>query len=134
MCKCGLTLQQSSAVLYWALVRAEKTSLNICSYYLSLAKAKQRFRADGILFPHLHKALSLYTTIFSNFFNLNFDRPGRLNGSPLRYFLFFNRQHLGDLKWWITMNFFNRSDLTQRSPLRYFYFLINRIWAIWNDE
>ena len=42
-----------------AFVRAGQTSLNIGSYYLSLAKAKQRFRAEGILMPHQHKALSL---------------------------------------------------------------------------
>ena len=36
-----------------AVVRAGQISLNISSYYLSLAKAKQRFRADGILMPHL---------------------------------------------------------------------------------
>jgi len=36
-----------------AFVRAGQTSLNISSYYLSLAKAKQRFRAEGILMPHL---------------------------------------------------------------------------------
>ena len=36
-----------------AFVRAGKTSLNICSYYLSLSKAGQWFRADGILMPHL---------------------------------------------------------------------------------
>ena len=40
MCKCGLTLQQSSAVRYWAAVRAGKTSLNICSYYLSLSTSQ----------------------------------------------------------------------------------------------
>jgi len=28
-----------------AFVRAGQTSLNICSYYLSLSKAKRRFRA-----------------------------------------------------------------------------------------
>ena len=36
-----------------AFVRAGKASLNISSYYLSLSKAKQRFRAEGILMPHL---------------------------------------------------------------------------------
>jgi len=36
-----------------AFVRAGKTSLNIISYYLTLSKAKQRRRADGILMPHL---------------------------------------------------------------------------------
>ena len=40
-----------------AFVRAGQTSLSISSYYLTLSKAKQRFRADGILMPHLHKAL-----------------------------------------------------------------------------
>jgi len=40
-----------------AFVRAGQTSLSISSYYLTLTKAKQRFRADGILMPHLHKAL-----------------------------------------------------------------------------
>ena len=29
-----------------AFVRAGQTSLNICSYYLTLSKAKQRFRAE----------------------------------------------------------------------------------------
>jgi len=43
-----------------AFVRAGKTSPSICSYYLSLSKAGQRLRAEGILMPHLHKALSLY--------------------------------------------------------------------------
>ena len=42
-----------------AFVRAGQTSPNISSYYLSLSKAGQRLRADGILMPHLHKALSL---------------------------------------------------------------------------
>jgi len=32
-----------------AVVRAGKASLNISSYYLTLSKAKQRFRAEGIL-------------------------------------------------------------------------------------
>jgi len=36
-----------------AFVRAGKASLSISSYYLSLSKAKQRFRAEGILMPHL---------------------------------------------------------------------------------
>ena len=45
-----------------ALVRARPTSPNIGSKYLSLAKAGQRFRADGILMPHLHKALTLVAT------------------------------------------------------------------------
>ena len=36
-----------------AFVRAVKTSLNISTYYLTLSKAKQRFRAEGILMPHL---------------------------------------------------------------------------------
>jgi len=36
-----------------ALVRAGKASLNISSYYLTLSKAKQGFRAEGILMPHL---------------------------------------------------------------------------------
>jgi len=33
--------------------RAGQTSLNISSYHLTLSKAKQRFRAEGILMPHL---------------------------------------------------------------------------------
>ena len=36
-----------------AFVRAGQTSLSISSYYLSLSKAKQRLRAEGILMPHL---------------------------------------------------------------------------------
>jgi hypothetical protein len=36
-----------------AVVRAGQTSLSISSDYLSLSKAKQRLRADGILMPHL---------------------------------------------------------------------------------
>ena len=36
-----------------AFVRAGQTSLNVSSYYLTLSKAKQRFRADGMLMPHL---------------------------------------------------------------------------------
>ncbi|MDZ4809071.1 MAG: hypothetical protein SGI96_12515 [Bacteroidota bacterium] len=36
-----------------AFVRAGQTSLNISSYYLTLSKAMQRFRADGMLMPHL---------------------------------------------------------------------------------
>ena len=36
-----------------AVVRAGQTSLNISSYYLTLSKAKQRLRAEGILMPHL---------------------------------------------------------------------------------
>jgi len=42
-----------------ALVRARPTSPNIGSKHLTLSKAGQRFRAEGILMPHLHKALSL---------------------------------------------------------------------------
>ena len=42
-----------------AVVRAGQTSPNISSYYLTLSKAKRRLRAEGILMPHLHKALSL---------------------------------------------------------------------------
>ena len=42
-----------------AFVRAGQTSPNIGSLYLTLSKAGQRFRAEGILMPHLHKALSL---------------------------------------------------------------------------
>jgi len=42
-----------------AFVRAGQTSLNISSYHLSLSKAGRRLRAEGILMPHLHKALSL---------------------------------------------------------------------------
>ena len=42
-----------------AFVWAGQTSLNISSYYLSLSKAKRRLRADGMLMPHLHKALTL---------------------------------------------------------------------------
>jgi len=34
------------------------TSPNIGSKYLTLSKAGQRVRAEGILMPHLHKALS----------------------------------------------------------------------------
>jgi len=36
-----------------AFVRAGKASLSISSYYLTLSKAMQRFRAEGILMPHL---------------------------------------------------------------------------------
>ena len=36
-----------------AFVRAGQTSPNIGFYYLSLSKAGQRLRADGILMPHL---------------------------------------------------------------------------------
>jgi len=36
-----------------AFVRAGKASLSISCYYLTLSKAKRRFRADGILMPHL---------------------------------------------------------------------------------
>ena len=42
-----------------AFVRAGQTSPNIGSKHLSLSKAKQRLRAEGILMPHLHKALTL---------------------------------------------------------------------------
>ena len=42
-----------------AFVRAGQTSPNIGSKYLSLSKAGLWFRAEGILMPHLHKALSL---------------------------------------------------------------------------
>ena len=42
-----------------AFVRAWPISPNIGSKYLSLSKTGQRLRADGILMPHLHKALSL---------------------------------------------------------------------------
>ena len=49
-----------------AFVRAGQTSLNISSKHLSLAKAEQRLRAEGILMPHLHKALSLYDILFNH--------------------------------------------------------------------
>jgi len=52
-----------------ALVRAGQTSPYIGSKHLSLSKAGQRFRADGILIPHLHKALPLYVTLVENFGN-----------------------------------------------------------------
>ena len=52
-----------------AFVRAEQTSPNISSLHLSLSKAKQRLRAEGILMPHLHKALSLYDTFNETFTN-----------------------------------------------------------------
>ena len=42
-----------------AFVRAEPASPNIGSKHLSLSKAGQRLRAEGILMPHLHKALTL---------------------------------------------------------------------------
>ena len=42
-----------------AFVRAWQTSPKIGSYYLTLSKAKQRCRADGMLMPQLHKAWTL---------------------------------------------------------------------------
>jgi len=42
-----------------AFVRAGQTSPNISSKYLSLTKAGLRLRAEGMLMPHLHKALTL---------------------------------------------------------------------------
>ena len=42
-----------------AFVQAGQTLPNIGSKYLSLAKAWLRLRAEGILMPHLRKALSL---------------------------------------------------------------------------
>jgi len=46
-----------------AFVRARPTSPNIGSKYLSLSKAGLWFRAEGILMPHLHKALTLCVTL-----------------------------------------------------------------------
>ena len=43
-----------------------KTS-NIGSKYLTLEKAGQRLRAEGILIPHLHKALSLAASLLESF-------------------------------------------------------------------
>ena len=42
-----------------AFVRAGQATLNISSYYLSLSKAKQRLRADGILMPQLSQSLNV---------------------------------------------------------------------------
>ena len=42
-----------------AVVRAWPTSPNIGSKYISLVQSRAFVRADGILMPHLHKALSL---------------------------------------------------------------------------
>jgi hypothetical protein len=50
-----------------------KTLQNICSYNLSLSKAGQRLRAEGILMPYLHKALSL-AEILSSFINGNLSK------------------------------------------------------------
>ena len=50
-----------------AVVRAGQTSLNIGSKYLSLSKVGQRFRAEGILMPHLHKALTLPAILSDTF-------------------------------------------------------------------
>jgi len=55
-----------------AVVRAGQTSPNIGSKYLSLSKAGQRFRAEGILMPHLHKALSLPASVVQH--PTNYDR------------------------------------------------------------
>jgi len=44
---------QSTVLHIQALVRAGQSSPNISSYFVSLSKAKQRFRAEGILMPHL---------------------------------------------------------------------------------
>jgi len=49
-----------------AFVWAGQTALCISSYYLSLSKAKRRLRAEGILMPHLHKALSLAVIVHQN--------------------------------------------------------------------
>jgi len=54
-----------------ALVRAGKASLSITSYYLSLSKAKQRLRADGILMPHL---LQSPTVVCNAIFKFNAGR------------------------------------------------------------
>ena len=62
LCKCGLRLYQSSVLHIPAFVRARPASPNIGSKYLSLSKSGQRLRAEGILMPHLHKALSLAAT------------------------------------------------------------------------
>ena len=50
-----------------AFVRAWPTSPKIGSKYLSLSKAGQRLRAEGMLMPHLHKALSLCDTNLTHF-------------------------------------------------------------------
>jgi hypothetical protein len=42
-----------------AVVRAGKASLSISSYYLTLSKAKQRLRAEGILMPQLSQSLNV---------------------------------------------------------------------------
>ena len=69
--------------------RAGKTSLSISCYYLTLSKANQRFRADGILMPHLLQSPNVacnfndhhYDTTFNytiNFFNeLRYDSKSK---------------------------------------------------------
>jgi len=53
--------------------RAGKTSLSISCYYLTLSKANQRFRADGILMPHLLQSPNVVRNIFTTiFYNLQF--------------------------------------------------------------
>jgi len=49
-----------------AFVRAGKALLNISSYYLTLSKAEQRFRADGILMPHLLQSPNVVRYITKN--------------------------------------------------------------------
>jgi hypothetical protein len=55
------------------LARAENLYWAFGSYHLHLFFNRQRFRADGILIPHLHKALSLYVTLFETLHNSNFS-------------------------------------------------------------
>ena len=42
-----------------AFVRAGKTPPNISSYYLTLSKAEQQLRAEGMLMPHLLQSLNV---------------------------------------------------------------------------
>jgi hypothetical protein len=50
-----------------AFVRAGQTSLNISSYNLSLSKAKQQFRAEGIRIPHLPQSPNVTRNITTTF-------------------------------------------------------------------
>ena len=51
-----------------ALVRARPTSPNIGSKYLSLSKAGQQFRAEGILMPHLTQSPVVSRHISATFY------------------------------------------------------------------
>jgi hypothetical protein len=55
--KCGLTEAIWSSNQFCTAVRAGQATLSGNSYLQQIISNQQRFPADGILIPHLHKAL-----------------------------------------------------------------------------